>query len=46
MSDDLEFIKSQLARLRTRGQLAQTALGIIFATMMLTTLSILFFMGR
>ena len=32
ISDDLDFVKSQLARLPTRGQLAKAALGIIFAT--------------
>jgi hypothetical protein len=30
IADDLEFIKSQLARVPTPRQLAQTALGIIF----------------
>jgi hypothetical protein len=35
---DLEVIQKQLARLPTRRELAGTALGIIFATMMLTTL--------
>ena len=32
ISDDLDFVKSQLARLPTRGQLAKAALGIIVAT--------------
>jgi hypothetical protein len=32
------------SRLPTRRELARTALGIIFATMMLTTLSSLFFL--
>lgn len=36
ISDDLDFIKSQLARLPTRGQLAQAALGIIFCSTALT----------
>jgi hypothetical protein len=35
----LEVIQKQLARLPTRRELAGTALGIIFATMMLTTRS-------
>jgi hypothetical protein len=30
IGDDLEFIKSQLARLPTRNQLARIALGVIF----------------
>jgi len=34
--------KQQLARLSTRRELARTELGIIFATMMLTTPSLLF----
>jgi hypothetical protein len=41
---DLEVIQIQLSRLPTRRELAGTALGIIFATMMLTTLSLLFFL--
>jgi hypothetical protein len=42
---DLEVIQKQLARVPTRRELARTALGIIFATtMMLTTLSLLFFL--
>jgi hypothetical protein len=45
IESDLEFVMSQLARLPTRKELAQTALGIILATMMLTTLSILLFTG-
>ena len=32
IGDDLEFIKTQLARLPTRKQLARTALGIIFGS--------------
>jgi hypothetical protein len=35
----VEVIQKQLARLPTRRELAKTALGIIFTTMMLTTLS-------
>ena len=34
----LEFIASQLAKQPTRGDLAKTALGIIFCTAVLTTL--------
>jgi hypothetical protein len=37
IESDLELIQKQLARLTTRRKLAGTALGIIFATMMLTT---------
>jgi len=37
IESDLEVIQKQLARLTTRRKLAGTALGIIFATMMLTT---------
>ena len=44
IESDLEVIQKQLARLPTRRELARTALGIIFATMMLTTLSLLFFL--
>jgi hypothetical protein len=40
ISDDLEFLKAQLARLPTRGQLAQAALGIIFATAALSVVGI------
>jgi hypothetical protein len=40
---DLEVIYEQLARLPTRRELVGTALGIIIATMTLTTLSLLFF---
>ena len=45
ISDDLDLVKVQLARLPTRRELAQTALGVIFATAMLTTLAILWFTG-
>ncbi len=38
------MLQKQLARLPTRRELARTALGIIIATMMLTTLSLLFFL--
>ena len=43
IESELEVIQKQLSRLPTRRELAGTALGIIFATMMLTTLSLLFF---
>jgi hypothetical protein len=42
IESELEVIQKQLARLPTRRELAGTALGIIFTTMMLTTLSLLF----
>jgi hypothetical protein len=38
IADDLEFIKGQLARLPTRKDLAQTALGVIVATSALVIL--------
>jgi len=44
IESDLEVIQRQLTRLPTHRELAGTALGIIFATMMLTTLSLLFFL--
>jgi hypothetical protein len=44
IESDLEVIQKQLARLPTRRELAATALGMIFATMMLTTLSLLLFL--
>jgi hypothetical protein len=44
IESELEVIQKQLARLPTRRELAGTALAIIFATMMLTTLSLLFFL--
>ena len=37
ISDDLEFLRAQLARVPTRGQLAQAALGIIFCSAVFTT---------
>jgi hypothetical protein len=40
----LEVVQKQLARLPTRRELAGTALGIILATMMPTTLSLLSFL--
>jgi tetrahydromethanopterin S-methyltransferase subunit F len=44
IESDLEVIQKQFARLPTRRELAGTACGIIFATMMLTTLSLLVFL--
>jgi hypothetical protein len=44
IESELEVIQKQLARLPSRGKLPATALGIIFATMMLTTLSLLVFL--
>ena len=41
---DIVIIQKQLARPSTRQELARTALGIIFAKMMLTTLRLLFFL--
>ena len=38
IESNLEFIASQLAKQPTRGDLAKTALGIIFCTAVLTTL--------
>jgi hypothetical protein len=38
IADDLEFIKAQLARVPTRGELARTALGIIVASAALVIL--------
>ena len=38
IESNLEFITSQLAKQPTRGDLAKTALGIIFCTAVLTTL--------
>jgi hypothetical protein len=46
IESNLEVVQKQLARLLTRRELAGAALGIIFATMMLTTLSLLFFRKR
>ena len=39
---DLEVIDKQLSRLPTRRELTRNAVGIIFATMMLTALSLRF----
>jgi hypothetical protein len=44
IESELEVTQKQLSRLPTRRELSGTALGIIFATMMLTTLSLLFFL--
>jgi hypothetical protein len=41
-----EVIQKQLSRLPARRELTGTTLGIIFATMMLTTLSLLLFFLR
>jgi hypothetical protein len=40
VESELEVIQKQLARLPTRREPPGTVLGIIFATMMLTTLSL------
>ena len=40
IEDHLEFIAGQLAKQPTRGDLAKSALGIIFCTAVLTTLFI------
>ena len=45
ISDDLEFVKFQLSRLPTRKEQARNALGIIFATVLLTMLAVLWFTG-
>jgi hypothetical protein len=44
MESELEFIQKQLPRPPTRRELAGAAPGIIFATMMLTTVSLLLFL--
>jgi len=44
IESDLQVIQKQLVRLPTRSELARTALGIIFATMVVTTLRLLFFL--
>jgi hypothetical protein len=38
IQSDLEFVASRIARLPTRGQLAQVALGIIFCSAAVSTL--------
>ena len=40
IESNLEFIASQLAQRPTRGDLAKTALGIIFCTAVVTTLCV------
>jgi hypothetical protein len=45
IESDLHFLMSQLARVPTRKELARTALGIIFSTSILTTVSVLWFTG-
>jgi hypothetical protein len=45
IESDLQFLMGQLARVPTRKELARTALGIIFSTVMLTTVSVLWFTG-
>jgi hypothetical protein len=40
LESNLEFMMGQLARVPTRGDLAKAALGIIFCTAVLTTLSV------
>jgi hypothetical protein len=42
---DLQFIMAQFARIPTRKEQARNALGIIFATAMLTILAVLWFTG-
>jgi hypothetical protein len=42
IESNLEFIASQLAKQPTRGDLAKTALGIIFCTAIFTTLFVWF----
>jgi hypothetical protein len=45
IESDLQFLMGQLARVPTRKEQARNALGIIFATAMLTTLAVLWFTG-
>jgi hypothetical protein len=45
IESDLQFLMGQLARIPTRKEQARNALGIIFATAMLTTLAVLWFTG-
>jgi hypothetical protein len=45
LESDLQFIMGKLARLPTRKEQARNTLGVIFATAMLTTLSVLWFTG-
>jgi hypothetical protein len=44
IESEIEVIQKQLARLATRRELPGTAFGIIFTTMMPTTLNLLFFL--
>jgi hypothetical protein len=46
IESDLGVIQKQLSRLPTREELAGTAFGIIFATVMLTMLCLLFFLRK
>jgi hypothetical protein len=46
IESDLEATRKQLSRLPTRRKLAGTVLGIVFATMMLVTLRLLFFLRK
>ena len=45
IEEHLEFLAGQLARIPTRKEQARNALGIIFATAMLTTVAVLLFTG-
>jgi hypothetical protein len=45
IESNLEFTMAQLAGIPTRKEQARNALGIIFATAMLTTLAVLWFTG-
>src|ERR1700730_2356857 len=45
IESDLQFLMGQLARVPTRKEQARNALGIIFATAMLTTVAVLLFIG-
>ena len=45
IESDLQFVMGQLSRLPTRKEQARNALGIIFATAMLTTVAVLLFTG-
>jgi hypothetical protein len=45
IESDLQFLMAQFARIPTRKEQARNALGINFATAMLTTLAVLWFTG-
>ena len=45
IEEHLEFLAGQLARIPTRKEQARNTLRIIFATVMLTTLGVLWFTG-